>query len=122
MRLAVLGIFTIDANLHQRSSIRKTWLHGHRDSNGFESPAMAVLTRFVVRGVGASSNMSSEAASYGDIVFVRGKAGMSRKTGPLQTLVLWLACSLKAVSGDSIPCSTCYANKLHKLNISSHAA
>ena len=90
-RLAVLGVFSHYENLHHRSSIRSTWLPA-----ASQTMSEAILTRFVMRGVGLASNATDEAAAHGDIVFVRGVATMGRKSGPLQTLMLWFSCAVSA--------------------------
>lgn len=81
-RFAVLGIFSIDAHAAARRIIRETWLN--------ES---AILSRFVLHGLGALESSIHEAALRNDIVFLNAPAVMSCKAGPLRKLWLWLECA-----------------------------
>ena len=94
-RLGVLGIFSHHINVHYRTHIRRTWL-----SEGSSSSATrmedTVLTKFVLRGVGVSSGAHNESAFHGDILFVQGAADAGRKAGPLQSLIMWYDCALRA--------------------------
>ena len=85
-RLAVLGVLTTDNHLNYREAIRSSWM---RKSN-----AADITTRFVMRGLGSTSE--DEAKRHGDIVFFEARADANRKSGPLQSLVLWWQCAVEA--------------------------
>ena len=52
--LGVLGVFSHHTNTHLRATLRETWMHGTTRIND-------ILVRFVVRGVGASERVATEA-------------------------------------------------------------
>ena len=98
-RLAVLGIFSTEGRLPFRRAIRGTWA---APADGFSDAPGGILTRFILRGIGASADMRDEAESHGDVVFVRGSAGLKRSSGPLLSLLLWFECAVRAWPGASM--------------------
>ena len=95
-RLGVLGIFSHHTNLRYREHIRHTWLRDASQRGPTLGVVDSVMTKFVLRGMGVSSSAVNESASHGDILFVRGAADAGRKAGPLQSLIMWYECALRA--------------------------
>ena len=90
-RLAILGVFTADEHGARRSVVRH-WL----TPTGGDPHGSGLLARFVARGQGSTPLLDQEAVEYGDVVFLRAPASMSRNNGPLLTLILWLECAVFA--------------------------
>ena len=86
--LAVLGVLSTQASRF-RDVARETWLADL-------SSGSRVLTRFVLRGSGASASAIIEQKTHGDVVFVDAPASMGRATGPLRSLILWWECAVYA--------------------------
>eukprot|EP00966_Prymnesium_polylepis_P237596 5495256-Prymnesium_polylepis.1 len=84
--LAALAIFTTAAVPKRRAILRATWFASSDD----------VVARFVLRGLGVRPELLQEATEHGDILFVEARSETSCKKGPLQKLVLWLACAVHA--------------------------
>jgi hypothetical protein len=87
-RLAVLGILTPDEHVAHRRVIRNSWLASTHSTN--------ILTRFILRGLGARVTSLNESITHRDMIFVRAPAAMSRKVGPLLKLMRWLDCATTA--------------------------
>ena len=85
-RLGVIGILSYEARAEHRASIRTSW---GREAGG-------LLPRFVMRGVGASNAARDESRIHSDVVFVDAPANLSRRVGPLRSLMLWLECATAA--------------------------
>lgn len=85
--LAVLGVFSSEANRFFRDAIRATWsVPKLRHRAG-------IVVRLVLRGGNASDEVAREAASQPDMVLLEAPSNMSRTVGPLRTLRLWLHCA-----------------------------
>ena len=86
--LAALGVMGVESHYATRAAIRQTWLR--------TGEADGIVSRFVLRGVGANDTTFVEAAANGDIIFVDAQAKLPRSSGPLLSLVLWIDCALIA--------------------------
>lgn len=86
--LAVLGIFSHDGvdNAALRRTSRETWMR--------EEEQQAILSRFVMRGVGLSTQALQEARTNGDTIFVQEPADAPYKVAPLRSLLSWWSCAL----------------------------
>lgn len=85
---AVLGIFSSDGRAAFRREIRSSWMPEGRDAG--------IEPWFVMRQFGASKTTLNESHEAGDIVFVAANASLGRKSGPLQTFLLWIQCATVA--------------------------
>ncbi|KAL1522217.1 hypothetical protein AB1Y20_021854 [Prymnesium parvum] len=87
---AVLGVLTFEDRLAYRSQIRANWMTPSAVARS------GILSRFVLRGVGASAAIEREAEAHGDMVFVHAPNALKRTIGPLVSFVRWLECSVVA--------------------------
>ena len=85
--LAVLGVFSSEANRFFRDAIRATW------SVPKLRRRAGVVVRLVLRGGNVSNDTARETASHGDMLLLDAPSNMSRTVGPLRTLRLWLHCA-----------------------------
>lgn len=89
LRLGVLGVLTFADRLEYREQIRRSWMRSGESADG-------ILTRFVLRGIGASDAVQDEARDKDDIVFVRASTTLRRTIGPLASFIRWLECAAVA--------------------------
>lgn len=93
-KLAVIGILSHWSNLPLRSTIRSSWLTEESRANSISTHGLDV--RFVVRGIGAPAALYEEHRQRRDVVLLAAGHSLSRKRGPLQSLLLWLRCATAA--------------------------
>jgi hypothetical protein len=84
----VLGILSVEKQEVAREAIRRTWLPG--------GAAADILSLFVLRGINALDATFQEASTYGDVVFLRANATLTRMVGPIWSTWLWLECAVEA--------------------------
>lgn len=92
---AVLGIFSIDQRGDWRRAHRETWMLHQRNAR-IEQHKGGILTKFVLRGVGAAAGTLREWRRERDVLFLKAPAALGRSSGPLISLVLWLRCASMA--------------------------
>lgn len=85
--LAVIGVLSHEGREGMRQLARSTWM---------ADAGEMLRAWFVMRGFGAASRVLREAEEHGDIVLVNASAALTRTTGPLHSLFLWLRCATSA--------------------------
>ena len=83
---AVLGVLS-DESSSFRNAVRQSWLH--------DTGRADVVTRLVLRGIGASQLVRREARAFADTVFVHLDAAATR-VSVLPTVLLWYQCATAA--------------------------
>ena len=85
--LGMIGIFSFETNRQYRDVIRQTW--------GHTGQPYGLHSRFVMRGL--HTNAREEEEAFGDIFFLEElEARLSRRIGPLLTLISWMRAALAA--------------------------
>ena len=85
--VAALGILSFGPNADLRQEIRSSWLR---------SSERSIVSRFVLRGLGATPAELREASASRDVVFVPELRSHGRKRGPLVSLFTWWRCAVRA--------------------------
>ncbi|KAL3927254.1 MAG: hypothetical protein SGPRY_002912 [Prymnesium sp.] len=94
--LAVLGVLTFEERREYRERIRASWMSHPPSPPSLPALSSTILTRFVVRGIGASDSMVREGEERGDVIFLRAPSALRRTIGPLTSFVRWLECAVSA--------------------------
>ena len=81
-RLAVLGIFSSEDHQDLRMAIRSSWLH-----SGLSELDGGILSRFVIRGLGAKGQTLLESEAQNDTVLIAAPSGLNRRAGPAGCLL-----------------------------------
>ena len=69
VRLAVLGVFSVDGHAATREAIRESWLGAREPTDE------SIVVRFVLRARSAARVVVEEAATYSDVTFVDAELG-----------------------------------------------
>ena len=88
--VAVIGVLSHEGREGMRQLARSTWMRS--------AAGETLRAWFVMRGIGAAAPVLQEAAEHGDVFLLNASAALTRTTGPLHSLFLWLRCATSAFS------------------------